>query len=127
MSIQKKTKLLANAPEVETIIEGERIEWVDEVRYLGQIISFNDSRGRELSNRIRSGWGKFWSLGSVFKGNIPISTKAAVWGSCVQPSLSYGAQTWALTKSNIKRLQTTQRAMERSMIGVKERDKIKAT
>jgi len=39
----------------------------------------------------------------------------------------YGAQTWALTKSNVGRLQITQRAMERSMLGVRKRDKIENT
>ena len=38
--------------------------------------------------------------------------------------LTYGAQTWTATKTLKNKLQTTQRAMERSIIGVKRKDRI---
>ncbi len=45
--------------------------------------------------------------------------------SCVLPSLAYGLQTWWLTDTQAKRIATTQRRMLRSMIGSKQKDKIK--
>lgn len=39
-------------------------------------------------------------------------------------TMTYGAQTWALTKANVSRLRSTQRVMERSMLGVKRRETV---
>ena len=37
----------------------------------------------------------------------------------------YGAQTWAMTKGQEKKLQVVQRSMERVILGVSKRDRIK--
>ena len=44
---------------------------------------------------------------------------------CVIPVLLYGAQTWRLTEKTIKKLETTQSAMLRSILNIKRKDKIK--
>ena len=38
--------------------------------------------------------------------------------------LCYGAQTWALNKSQVEELRVTQRAMERSILSIRKKDKI---
>ncbi len=119
-----KTKLLSNSAEVDVMLNNTKTEWVDEIKYLGQIISFKCAREKELSNRIKNGWNKFWSLKHIFKNKLPTPNKAEVWRSCVQSALTYGAQKWALTRSNMNRLQVTQRSMERSMLNLKIKQKI---
>ncbi len=37
----------------------------------------------------------------------------------------WSTDTWALTKTNIKKLQAAQRAMEKSWLGIKKKDKTK--
>ncbi|CAH2239277.1 jg21904 [Pararge aegeria aegeria] len=44
---------------------------------------------------------------------------------CVLPVMTYGSETWSLTMGLIRRLRVTQRAMERSMLGVSLRDRIR--
>ena len=47
--------------------------------------------------------------------------------SAVLPVLTYGAETLTLTKASAKKIRTTQRAMERSMLGLTLRDRITNT
>lgn len=54
-----KTKMISNAPEEPIRIEGEGIEWGKEVIYLGQRVSFEDRRRKEISTRIKKGRGVF--------------------------------------------------------------------
>lgn len=42
----------------------------------------------------------------------------------MQTTMAYGAQTWAPTKANLSRLKSTERAMARSMLGVKRKEKV---
>lgn len=46
---------------------------------------------------------------------------------CVLPVLTYGAQTWSLTEALMSKIGVCQRAMERSMLGVKLIDRIRNT
>ncbi len=52
--------------------------------------------------------------------------KTKMWISCTEPVMSYGAQTWALTKTETQRLQTTQRSMDRSIIGIRKKEKTRS-
>lgn len=49
---------------------------------------------------------------------IPISLKRKVFNRCVLPVLTYDVETLILTTSSAKKLTTTQRKMERSMLKV---------
>ena len=46
---------------------------------------------------------------------------------CILPILTYGAQTWSLTESQKSKLKVCQRAMERSILGVRRTDRIRNT
>ncbi|KAI8425160.1 hypothetical protein MSG28_006989 [Choristoneura fumiferana] len=47
------------------------------------------------------------------------------WWWCVLPVMTYGSETWALTMGLMRKLKVTQRAMERAMLGVSLRDRIR--
>jgi hypothetical protein len=55
----------------------------------------------------------------LMKGNLPLSLKRKLVDMCILPVLTYGAQTWSLTESQKSSLKVCQRAMERSILGVK--------
>ena len=42
----------------------------------------------------------------------------------ILPAMTYGAETWALTKLQEKQLAVAQRSMERSLLNIMKRDKI---
>ncbi len=88
-----------------------------------QILYFESEREKEIKERILEGWKNFWSLKNIYEGKIETETKTRVWKSCNESVLTYGARVWSFTKSNIKRIQATQRAMERSMLGKKKEEK----
>ena len=53
-----------------------------------------------------------------------MSLKRKVFNQCVLPPVTNGCQTWSLTKASVKKLETSQRAMERKMLNVKLKDRI---
>src|ERR1700748_1305792 len=70
------------------------------------------------------GWAAFGKLRLIFKSKMNNSLKRKVFDSCVLPVLNYGAKTLTLTKASENKLRVTQRAMERSMLGISLRDKM---
>ena len=80
----------------------------------------------EIIRRIRMGWGAFGRHSQIMNSRLPLSLKRNVYNSCVLPVLTYGAETWRLTKRVLLKLRTTQRAMERRTIVVTLRDKKRA-
>ena len=83
--------------------------------------TFDNRMEREIQARIRKAWNGFWKLQEIPKGNMKTESKIKIWESCVIPILTYETQTWTVIKKLKNKLQTTQRAMERRMIGVKRK------
>ena len=102
----------------------EAVEVVNDYVYLGQVVTPDDEA--EIVRRIRMGWSAFGRHSQIMNGGLPLSLKKKVYDSCILPVLTYGAETWRLTKRVQIKLRTTQRAMERKMIGVTLRDKKRA-
>lgn len=123
-----KTKLLTNSIKTQIEIENQPLEYVDEYIYLGQIISHEDQTTREIKRRIANGWKRYWSMKEVVKSiDISMSTKRRVFNTCVLPCITYGCETWSLSKHHRDMLQHCQRAMERSMLGFRKADKKRNT
>ncbi|GBP05594.1 Putative uncharacterized transposon-derived protein F52C9.6 [Eumeta japonica] len=59
--------------------------------------------------------------------NIPLKDKTTIFNSCILQCLTYGAQTWALTNKQSRSLRVCKNRMERSVLNIKLRDKIKLT
>ncbi len=74
-------------------IKGEKIEWKEEVTYLGQIILFQNRREKEISTRMKRGWNNYWGLKNIYKGGLPVKLKTKIWESCTRIAITYGAQT----------------------------------
>ena len=66
-------------------------------------------------------------MGDLMKGDLPLRYKHRLMDMCILPVLTYGAQTWSLTNLQKSALKVCQRAMERSILGVKLMDKIRNT
>ncbi len=120
----KKTKIMKRLGGGKLELEGVTIEKVKEIVYLGQLISFKNKGGKEISRRIKGAWYNFWALKAVYKGKIDIKLKNKILESATLPTLTYGAQTWATTKYQMERIKATQREMERKICGVSKLQKI---
>jgi len=55
---------------------------------------------------------------------LSIKTKIRILESTIIPVLLSGAQTWALTVKQIKKLQVTQNGMLRSLLNIRLKDKV---
>ena len=121
-----KTKYMTNYDSPGDIqIEGNTIEEVSEYKYLGQIVSTNEGLDIELAARIRAAWSCFGRHREIFMDKeMPMCLKRKVFEQCVIPSLTYGCETWPLKIETIQKMRSTQRAMERKIIGVSLLDKI---
>ena len=121
-----KAKYITNYCTDEKIfIEGTEIEKVESYKYLGQTISMENRTLEEVLMRIKMGWSVFYKYREIFLDkDLPICLKRKVFNQCVIPTLSYGSQTWSLTKEIANKITVCQRAMERKMLGIKLQDKI---
>lgn len=122
-----KTKLMTNlVPSKNIEINGTNIETAEKYVYLGHEISIGrDNQTNELQRRISLGWAAFGKLRNVLKSDMPISLKRKTFNTCILPVITYGAETLTLTKATITKLQVAQRKMERAMIGVSLRDRVR--
>ena len=75
------------------------IENVQGYRYLGQHYSLKEkNQDKEIQRRIMAGWAAYAKHRDIFENNIVICLKKQVYNSCVLPAMTYGAETWILTK-----------------------------
>jgi hypothetical protein len=123
-----KTKVMFNehiVPEPVSV-EGVPLEVVQEYVYLGQKLQLGrDNFEGEITRRVQLGWAAFGKLRHIFESPLPQCLKTKVFNQCVLPVMTYGAETWNLTVKLAHRLHVTQRAMERCMLGISLRDKVR--
>ena len=123
-----KTKVMSNVHVVPTPVSvgNSTLEVVDGYVYLGQTVQLGRSNfEKEVNRRIQLGWAAFGKLRNVFSSKIPQCLKTKVFNQCVLPVMTYGSETWSLTMGLIRKLKVTQRAMERAMLGVSLRDRLR--
>ncbi|CAG9137496.1 unnamed protein product [Plutella xylostella] len=70
-----------------------------------------------------SAWSTVYN--TVLALNVHPHTAFSCLSKCVLPVMTYGAETWCFTKGLIHKLRVAQRAMERAMLGVSLRDRIR--
>lgn len=58
------------------------------------------------------------------KGPYKLNQKSRIFNNCILPTLTYASQTWTLSNKIQNRIKTTQNSLERSILGIKLRDKI---
>ena len=124
-----KTKFMTNyESDKEVQIENQKIEKVKNYKYLGQNTVFENKTKEEIAIRIRNAWFAFGKYRDIFQDkNLPMTLKKKVFNQSILPIMTYGCQTWSLTKELSSKLQTTQRSMERKMLGIKLQDKVPCT
>ncbi len=80
---------------------------------------------KELKIRTAKVWKAFWGQKIILKSKMHLKIKIRIFKSCVIPTLTYGAQTRAPTKTSVRKLKSTQNSMLRSILNIKRQDKIK--
>ena len=120
-----KTKVMFNnkVPKKPIEIEDEILEEVDEYINLGQLIKVEKDHDCEIKRRITIGWKAFGMNRDLLKSTLPMGLKRKVYNACIIPAMTYGCETWKLTKRSETLLIIAQRAMERAILGITLRDR----
>ena len=100
------------------------IENVPGYVYLRQHYSLKENnQDKEIQRRIMAGWAAYARHRDIFTSNLAICLKRQVYNSCVLPAMTYGAETWTLTKQAQNKLAAAQTKMERSMLNITYKDR----
>ena len=98
----------------------DKVETVKGICYLRDRL--NDSGGCEtaVTSRVWIGWMKFRECGELLRGRrFSVRIKEMIYQSCVRSAMLHGSETLYLRESEMAILRRTERAMVRSMCGVK--------
>lgn len=121
-----KTKVMSNRHKSPIVVNNNTIDYVDDYIYLGKQVSFRKNNNiEEIDRRISITWKKFWAYKEVMKSNMDLKLKKKVMDSCLLPCLTYGCQTWIFDSSANRKLTSCQRALERSSLNLKLRDRVR--
>ena len=93
--------------------------------YLGDRLNASGGCETVVTSRVRIGWMKFRECGELLRGRFSLRMKGMVCRSCVRSAMLYGSEAWCLKENEMVILRRTERAMVRSMCGVKFVDKKK--
>ncbi|CEF61413.1 Reverse transcriptase domain-containing protein [Strongyloides ratti] len=127
---RKKTQVLRNKTslqkEFNSIVKlsEESIEEVNNYTYLDQQINNDHNQDEEISRRRIAGWRAFRRISEVMKKLKDYKVRTQLFNSMVLPAMLYGCKTWNLRKSDREKLEVTQRAMEKRILGGTKRDEI---
>ena len=121
---ESKNKIMYNrfSAKKKTVAEGTELELVDKYTYLGQIITADHNIETEVRRRIMLGWKAFGKHHTVWNSKLPLCLKRRVYGQCVLAVMTYGSETWALTRALTQKLASAQRCMKRKILGITWQD-----
>ena len=101
-----KTKFMTNFATTQKIeIEGIEIEKVEQYKYLGQTIAFEDRTANEVQIRIQAGWAVF----GKYKELLQNKELPNCLNQYIIPTMMYGCQTWTLTRDIVNKMVVSQR------------------
>ena len=80
------------------------------------------NKDKEIERRITAGWTALAKHRDIFNGSIGTCVKMQDYTSSVLPTLTYGAESWALTTQAKNKLAAAQTKMEKSMLNIIYRD-----
>ena len=120
---ENKTKIMhihrgpqpPNGPEV---VGGLTIEKVECFVYLGSEITINNDISGEINRRIGSATRAFYALNQLFKSRLlSRKLKLRLYTTVVLPVLTYGAETWSLTKQLSNKLLSSENNILKTICG----------
>ena len=120
-----KTKIMFNelVDDQDITMNNTTLEIVDEYVYLGQLIHKSGSLLPEINRRMKLAWRAFGRNSIIFKSRMPLHLKKRAFDQCILPVMTYGCETWTLKTDIIRKLQVTQRSMERCILAITRRDR----
>ena len=105
---------------------GEELERVTHFKYLGASMEAEGGMETEITKRVGAGWRNCKKCcGVLCDRRIPVKLKGKVYKTVIKPEMLYGAETWATTNRQGKRIEVTEMRMLPWMCGVTRKDNIR--
>ena len=90
----------------------------------GQRYSLKEkNQDKDIQRRIMACCAAYAKHRDIFKSNLTICLKKQVYNSCVLAAMTYGADTWTLSKQAQNKLAAAQTNIERSMLNITYKDR----
>ncbi|KAI5621482.1 hypothetical protein C0J50_18891 [Silurus asotus] len=107
--------------------EVEKVEKVEEFRYLGSTVQSNGECVREVKKRVQAGWSGWRRViaGVICDRRVSVRVKGKVYRTVVRPEMLYGLETVALSKRQQVELEVAELKMLRCLLGVMTMDRIR--
>ena len=96
----QKTKIMASGPITSWEIDGERVETVADLIFLGSKITADGDCSHEIKRRLLLGRKVMTNLDRIFKSrDITLPTKVRLLKAMVFPVVMYGCESWSVKKA----------------------------
>ena len=94
------------------------------MRYIGQLIIFQQKETTDIKNRIRVAWATFHKYRQELTSkNYMFKHRLWLFDAVIVPTICYASGTWTPTKEHERMIQSTHRKMLRLIIQTKRRYK----
>ena len=107
-------------------VDAVKPEEVEEYKYFRKMVTPKNEISVEINQTVNAAWRRFGKYSPFLnERNIPASLKWTIMTTVSIPTLTYGAETWALMTDQFRKLATSQRRIERSILNISLKDKIR--
>lgn len=123
-----KTEYLTTSQEVGLTLklQDQLLPAAEKFKYLGSVLEKGGDLGGEINHRVNCGWMNWRRLSAVLcDRKISGNMKGRLYKRVVRPALMYGAETWAITKAQERKLEVAEMRMLRWMCGLTRRDRVR--
>ena len=103
---------------VSIIMDGEKLEEVSSLKYLGATLTKDGTCKTEICIQIATATAVMARLTRVWKSNISFQTKFKLYKSLVISILLYGCETWTLLTETERRVQAFQNKCLRKLLHI---------
>ena len=106
------------------IVDGKKVKEIDRYVYLGQMVTKKYHQVQYMKRKIGQEWSAFGKLDNIMRDkNVRMRLKRKAFNERILPIMTYGCGTRSRSNTQLERLVTTQRKMERIMAGVTRNDR----
>ena len=121
----KKTKVMSNTDLDEVMIEGDKIEIVNEFNFLGSSINAEGDSTPEIKRRIVLGKATMTKLKALWKNKqLTKVTKIRLVKALVYPVVTYASETWVMKKRDKNRIEAFEMWCWRRLLNISWTDHI---
>ena len=104
----------------------DKLNTVTPFKYLGSIFDSNGGAERDINNRVKLAWMKWKQMtGVLCDKKVPIKLKDKVYKTVIKPTMTYGAECWAVRKKDENRLHVAEMRMLRWIRGKTRKDRVR--